>query len=496
VPGSGLIRFAVCSLIVLGAAAGAASSVGVARAATAVTSAAPDPALAQKALAAVSAAGRYFADVLSVQGAYVYEYSEDLSLRRGEDEAGPTTGWVQPPGTPAVGAAFLRLYELTGEKNWLGAAHQVGRALVQTQLLSGGWFYAIDVSPDAAKSWCYRSTGIDSDRCKEIDGKTKNRTVLDDDTTQSAIRFLMWLDTALEGSDPAIRETADYALKRIIGTQYPNGSWPVYPDRAHEFDDEPADLVATVPADWPRTWVKPEGGPYYITNDNLVRDMIHVYLLAERQFGDREYGDAAVHGGEFLLMAQLPEPQPGWAQTYDGAMQPVWGRKFEPPSVASRETAGAASALLELFGRTGDKRFLDAAKRAVAWLESVRLPDGDWARFYELGTNQPLYVNADFELVYEPENLHPGYGFKLRADIPAVVDRVKRAVAGESIVDPVLWPSVASHFNTAEDLEAAVKAIAERDAATGKWVEDGWIRSQTFIDAVFTLGRYIEGKSW
>ena len=102
---------------------------------------------------------------------------------------------------------------------------------------------------------------------------------------------------------------------------------------------------------------------------------------------------------------------------------------------------------------------------------------------------------GDFELVYEPENLHPGYGFKLRADIPAVIARVKSAAAGETVPDAGIWPSVASHYDTADELEAAVEEIAARDAETGKWVEDGWIRSQTFIDAVFTLGRYIDGRS-
>ncbi len=35
--------------------------------------------------------------------------------------------------------------------------------------------------------------------------------------------------------------------------------------------------------------------------------------------------------GDFLLLAQMPEPQPAWAQQYHYDMQPAWARKFEPP---------------------------------------------------------------------------------------------------------------------------------------------------------------------
>ena len=51
----------------------------------------------------------------------------------------------------------------------------------------------------------------------------------------------------------------------------------------------------------------------------------------------------------FLLLAQLPEPQPGWAQQYNIEMEPEWARKFEPPAVTGGESQKVIATLLTLF---------------------------------------------------------------------------------------------------------------------------------------------------
>jgi hypothetical protein len=46
--------------------------------------------------------------------------SEDLRHRQGEGVAGPSEIWVQPPGTPTVGLAFLAAYEaIPAALDWL-----------------------------------------------------------------------------------------------------------------------------------------------------------------------------------------------------------------------------------------------------------------------------------------------------------------------------------------------------------------------------------------
>src|SRR5262245_53989302 len=94
----------------------------------------------QDAEAAMRRAAEFFRTKVASGGGYVYRYSSDLKHREGEGVAGPLTIWVQPPGTPAVGEAFLDAYDATGDRFYLDAAHETGQALVKGQLVSGGWY--------------------------------------------------------------------------------------------------------------------------------------------------------------------------------------------------------------------------------------------------------------------------------------------------------------------------------------------------------------------
>ncbi|MCA9017797.1 MAG: hypothetical protein KDA77_20910, partial [Planctomycetaceae bacterium] len=56
---------------------------------------------------AMKKATHFFTSDVSTDGGYLWRYSEDLSLREGEEKATDSMVWVQPPGTPTVGEAFL-----------------------------------------------------------------------------------------------------------------------------------------------------------------------------------------------------------------------------------------------------------------------------------------------------------------------------------------------------------------------------------------------------
>jgi len=124
-------------------------------------------------------------------------------------------------------------------------------------------------------------------------------------------------------------------------------------------------LPPRYPEHWPRRYVE-LSKPFYVTNDHAMRDMIRTFLLAHRLYGREEDLAAALRTGEFLLDAQMPAGQAGWAQTYNAAMEPVWGRKFELPVVVSRETLGIIKTLLDLHLYNGDRRYLDAAATGLA----------------------------------------------------------------------------------------------------------------------------------
>src|SRR5207247_6415223 len=92
-----------------------------------------------EAVAALKKAVTFFREKVSADGGYLWRYSEDLSLREGEEKATATQAWLQPPGTPAVGEAYLAAYERMKEPFLLDAAVETARALVKGQLHSGGW---------------------------------------------------------------------------------------------------------------------------------------------------------------------------------------------------------------------------------------------------------------------------------------------------------------------------------------------------------------------
>ena len=89
---------------------------------------------------------------ISAEGGYLWRYSLDLKTVAGEVRANPTTIWMQPPGTPSMGMAYLRAFQRTGEEALLDHAMAAGAALAASQLESGGWDYRFDFSkPDEHK---------------------------------------------------------------------------------------------------------------------------------------------------------------------------------------------------------------------------------------------------------------------------------------------------------------------------------------------------------
>lgn len=435
---------------------------------------------------AMTMAATFFRDQLSVQGSYVWEYNpSDLSERRGEGITTLSQGWSEPPGTPAVGLAYLAAFKATGQPSFLEAAKETGQALIKTQLESGGWQGLLEFDAIARKSWCYRvDAGHGRPDCETInDNDLKNATSLDDNISQAPLTFLMRLDAALQGSASEVREAAIYGLSRFLEAQYPNGAWPFRFDLKVPNAFTNSAWRARYPADWPRTFVQPEG-EVYVVNDHLMRDVIRLFLLAYDTYGEPVYLAAAKRGGDFLLAAQMPEPQPGWAQTYNENLEPTWGRPFEPPSIASNETAGSIQALLELYAATGEQRYLDGVRPAVRWLARSRLSDDNWSRFYELGSNLPLYVDTDYKVTHSYENLPDHYKFINSFGIMRVLGDYKKvathdgALPGETDISPV--PKKARAMGLIEALDEQ-----------GRWIGDGTIASGTFVKRMVALASFV-----
>ena len=452
-----------------------------------------NPALRGKAHDALVRAVRFFDEKVSVEGGYVWAYSEDLRFREGEGPASPSTAWVQPPGTPSVGMALLNAYRLTQESICLQAATRTAHALVKGQLVSGGWDYRIEFSPDARRSYRYRQPPAGGE-------KARNMSTLDDDTTQSALRFLIEFDRTTGMADRQVHEAVLYGLNSLLAVQRPNGGWPQRFSAPPRLEDYP-DVSASYPEDWPRQW---PGTPYYdcyTLNDNAHNDALKTVLLAWRVYGDEQYRMAARRAAEFLLKAQMPDPQTAWAQQYDPQMRPCWARKFEPPAISGGESQGVLRTLILAFHELAEPRFLDPISRALAYLEQSALPDGRLARFYELKTNRPLYFTRDYQLTYSDADLPTHYGFKIDNHVGTIrqlYEHARRMGPQPLLRLELPFPTLSSTLVRA--VERVLKGIDEQ----GRWVEIGNLKTsgkaatgsriittRTFIRNIGVLAQYL-----
>ncbi|MBI4902295.1 MAG: hypothetical protein HY820_01585 [Acidobacteria bacterium] len=466
------------------------------------------------ALAAMKKAATFYAKQVSTHGGYHYSYADDLSYGRSEHSETPHHVEVQREGTPRVGMAFLEAYAATGDRLYLEAAQAASHALVKGQLCSGGWDYSIEFRPSERKKISYR---ID-DNCSS--NASRAVTTLDDNVTQACVRLLMRTDKALGFSDKAIHETALYALDHLLQAQYPNGAW------AQRFSapPDPAKFPvkrASYPNDWPRKWPNTDYRSFYTFNDNTISDCIDMMLEAARIYKDPRYLASAEKGGGFMLLAQMPDPQPAWAQQYNTDMHPAWARQFEPPSVTGGESHGIMQTLLLLYSETGNRKYIEPIPRALDYLKRSVLPPAErdvearrrmpkgtpvLARFYELKTNRPLYITKGmmlrvpgvpapgrpdgYELSYTDESVITHYGVLVSGAWLAPLEAEYKRVAAadpKTLRRPDIlhglspWSESQQRPRRASGVADIIRSLDDR----GAWTQEGVIGKADKVVSVF-----------
>lgn len=387
-------------------------------------------------------AATYYRTKVAVHGGYVYYTALNLQDRWGEGKATPGQIWVQPPGTPTVGLAYLKAWEATRDPFYLDAAREAAEALVYGQLQSGGWTNHIDFDPTGKRVGKYRNGK----------GGSWNASSLDDDQTPSALRLLIRADEALQFMHAAIHEAARYGLDALLKAQFPNGGFPQVwtgPVAAHPV------LKAGYPDyDWKTENRVKAYWDLYTLNDGLAGAVLDLLVEAQRVYKEDRFKASIAKLGDFLRLAQMPDPQPAWCQQYTYDMKPSWARKFEPPAVTGWESQDVLEALIRIAEATGDRKYLEPLPRALAYLKKSLLPDGRLARFYELKSNKPLYMNERYELTYDGSSAPQHYGWT----VPSRLDRIERRWKGDR--DPA----------PARPSEAEVKKILASLDDQGRWV--------------------------
>ncbi len=447
--------------------------------------------------ATMKKAGARFRHDASLFGGYPRGWTADRTTAIAEDRRSATIIEIQPPGTPVIGLAWIEAWRVTGDPLYLQAAREVAQALTWCQLASGGWSSDFDFHPESAAKYHLRRDLFAGDI--HADGR-RNRSTLDDNKTQSALHFLLEL-AHLEPSkdDASVHDTLAYGMNALLAAQAPNGGWPQMYSKAAD-TSLPTDLKASYDANWPRQFPSKDYTGYYTLNDGNIYHVVRLLARAQELSGDKRYIDSIRKTGEFLIAAQLPAPHPAWAQQYDLDMKPAWARKFEPPAVSSIESKMTLDTLLEIWVITGDDQWLTPIQNGIDWLRSVQLEDGRWARFYELGTNRPLYLTAEsYEVTYDDSNLPTHYAFKIDGKLGLRLDRLEQQIAEgreallrrrQPMIHAADWAKQATRLQ--RDVQSALKAVDSQ----GRWLnEKGELDSRLFQKHFSTLIRYLEAAT-
>ena len=233
--------------------------------------------------------------------------------------------------------------------------------------------------------------------------RVKLRGTFDNGAGRGEIRFLARAYNATQ-REPC-RQTVLNAVDHILRAQYPNGGWPQS---------------------------YPPGGGYHrhITlNDGtmvglmiLLREVAQsdefAFVGPERRQRAKKAFDRGV---DCLLKCQIVvrgRPTAWCAQHDEKTFEPRKGRSYEHVSISGGESAGVVRLLMSL--EDPGPEVIRAVDAACRWYESAKLtgirqvrrdgdtvivPDADapplWARFYEIGTNRPIFSGRDGVIKYE-----------------------------------------------------------------------------------------------
>jgi len=280
----------------------------------------------------------------------------------------------------------------------------------------------------------------------ELQAGGKANTI-DNGATTAPIRFLALVGNAT--ADEKYHAAALRGLDYLFAAQYPSGGFPQF---------------------FP---LRPSGYYSHITyNDGAMINALELLREVAQERAPFAFVDAArraravdavARGIDCILRTQIRQDGrlTAWCAQHDEAtLEPAWARAYEPPSLSGGESVGIVRFLMAI-----DKpspQIVAAIEGAVTWFRQVvitgqrldgrRNADGRleriltldpaapplWARFYELGTNWPLYMDRDSKLNYDFMNVsyerRSGYGYHttapaelLERDYPAWRARLRKA---------------------------------------------------------------------
>lgn len=230
-------------------------------------------------------------------------------------------------------------------------------------------------------------------------------STIDNDATTSQIRFLM--RTYQQTKQQKYFDCAMRGVDCLFKMQYSNGGW--------------MQCLNT-----PNTY-----HAHITLNDGAYLHVLSIMKEMSKKSGDftavsDAYAQKAAasleKGIQCLLDMQIVNNgvRTAWCQQHDeNTLKPTSARAYELPSTCSSESAGVVQFLYQEAKETGRSDLAESVNAAIKWFQKVQLngikfeKQGDdkvvvqdanasplWARFYELGTERPLFSDRDSSVHY------------------------------------------------------------------------------------------------
>ncbi len=296
---------------------------------------------------------------------------------------------------------------LNQQPAWYGSAEAraIADSVLAWQLDTGAWPKNIDMTAPP----------------KPGEKPAATESTIDNGATTTQIRYLgrVYRRTG----DESYRRAVGSGIEYLLAAQYPNGGWPQYfPLREGYYsritynDDAMARTMMVL-------WDAADGSEDLPSFDEKLRARARAAV---------EKGIDVILKTQIRVAGKLT----AWCQQHDEVtLEPRPARTFEPVALVSAESVGIVRALMRV--EKPGPRVVEAIEAAIAWLRAVRIDGRDrWARFYEIGTNRPIFAGRDAIVRYRVEEIEEerrqGYSWYgdyaatlINRDYPAWKDRIR-----------------------------------------------------------------------
>jgi PelA/Pel-15E family pectate lyase len=282
-----------------------------------------------------------------------------------------------------------------------GEGKQVVENVLLYQFGSGGWPKNIDMAQMLSEA----------DK-RRLANRRRDESTIDNGATYTQLRFLARANAAVP--EDRVRAAFLEGLDYLLNAQYENGGWPMFhPPRdgytSHiDFNDNAM------------------SGVMMLMDDVAAGKETFEFVDARR----RERAAAAFAKGiECILKCQVVVggQRTAWCAQHDeNTFAPAPARAFEPVSLSGNESVGLVRCLMRVDNPSPE--IVDAVRSAVKWFDDVKLegirvvsvetPEGRdravkedltaspiWARFYEIGTNRPIFAGRSKVVHYRYDQI-------------------------------------------------------------------------------------------